>query len=49
MVRRYEAFAGPVILLTVAAPAGWMYFQANASIAWSIREPLTGGEMWRNI
>ena len=26
-----------------------MYFQANATIAWSIREPLSGGEMWRNI
>ncbi|CAI8834725.1 NCS1 family nucleobase:cation symporter-1 [Pseudomonas serboccidentalis] len=49
MVRRYEAFAGPVILLTVAALAVWMYTQANATIAWSIREPLTGGEMWRNI
>jgi NCS1 family nucleobase:cation symporter-1 len=49
MVRRYEAFAGPVILLTVAALAAWMYFQANATIAWSTREPLTGGEMWRNI
>jgi len=49
MVRRYEAFAGPVILLTVAALAAWMYFQANATIAWSIREPLSGGEMWRNI
>ncbi|KAF1008352.1 MAG: putative allantoin permease [Pseudomonas fluorescens] len=49
MVRRYEAFAGPVILLTVACLAGWMYYQADGSIAWSIREPLTGGEMWRNI
>ena len=49
MVRRYEAFAGPVILLTVAALAAWMYTQANATIAWSIRDPLTGGEMWRNI
>jgi len=48
-VRRYEGFAGPVILLTVAALAGWMYTQAGATIAWSIREPLSGGEMWRNI
>jgi NCS1 family nucleobase:cation symporter-1 len=48
-VRRYEGFAGPVILLTVASLAGWMYFQADGHIAWSIREPLTGGEMWRNI
>jgi len=45
MVRRYEAFAGPVILLTVASLAGWMYFQAGGQIAWSIREPLTGGAM----
>ncbi|OHW39805.1 NCS1 family nucleobase:cation symporter-1 [Pseudomonas sp. 06C 126] len=49
MVRRYEGFAGPVILLTAAALAGWMYFQAGGNIAWSIREPLSGGEMWRNI
>lgn len=49
MVRRYEAFAGPVILLTVASLAGWMYFQADARIAWSVAEPLTGFEMWRNI
>lgn len=49
MVRRYEAFAGPVILLTVACLAGWMYYQAHGTIAWSIREPLTGAEMWRNI
>ena len=49
MVRRYEGFAGPVILLTVASLAGWMYFQTGGNIAWSIREPLSGGEMWRNI
>ncbi len=49
MVRRYEGFAGPVILLTVAALAGWMYFQTGGNIAWSIREPLRGAEMWRNI
>ncbi len=33
MVRRYESFAGPVILLTVAALAAWMYLRAGASIA----------------
>ena len=49
MVRRYEAFAGPVILLTVANLAVWMYFQTDARIAWSVTEPLTGYEMWRNI
>ncbi|MFJ3447925.1 NCS1 family nucleobase:cation symporter-1 [Pseudomonas sichuanensis] len=49
MVRRYEAFAGPVILLTVACLAVFMYFKADARIAWSVAEPLTGYEMWRNI
>ena len=49
MVRRYEGFAGPVILLTVAALAVFMYAQADARIAWSVAEPLTGYEMWRNI
>lgn len=49
MVRRYEAFAGPVILLTVASLAVFMYFQAGARIAWSVAEPLRGYEMWRNI
>jgi NCS1 family nucleobase:cation symporter-1 len=49
MVRRYEAFAGPIILLTVASLAIWMYLQADGHIAWSIREPLHGFEMWRNI
>lgn len=48
-IRRYEAFAGPIILLTVACLAGWMYTQADGHIAWSIREPLSGGEMWRQI
>ena len=49
MVRRYEAFAGPVILMTVSALAAWMYFKVDGQIAWSIREPLSGAEMWRNI
>jgi NCS1 family nucleobase:cation symporter-1 len=49
MVRRYEAFAGPVILLTVASLAAWMYSQANGHIAWTIKEPLHGAQMWRSI
>ena len=48
-IRRYEALAGPIILLTVACLAAWMYTQADGRIAWSIREPLSGGEMWRQI
>ena len=49
MVRRYEAFAGPVILLTVICLATWMCFQANGTIAWSNREPLSSSEVWRNV
>ena len=49
MVRRYEGFAGPVILLTVISLAAWMYFQANGTIAWSNREPLDTAEVWRNV
>ncbi|OQR36925.1 nitrate reductase [Pseudomonas sp. Bc-h] len=49
MVRRYEAFAGPVILLTVASLAVWMFTQANGQIAWSTKAPLEGVQMWRSI
>ncbi|WP_297842716.1 NCS1 family nucleobase:cation symporter-1 [Pseudomonas sp.] len=49
MVRRYEAFAGPIILLTVASLAIWMYMHVDGQVAWSTREPLQGAEMWRNI
>ncbi|WP_296262753.1 MULTISPECIES: NCS1 family nucleobase:cation symporter-1 [unclassified Pseudomonas] len=49
MIRRCEALAGPVILLTVASLAVFMYFRVDGHIAWSIRQPLQGAEMWRNI
>ena len=49
MIRKYEAFAGPIILATMAALAGWIFLKAGASIAWSTDNELTGGEMWRQI
>ncbi|MGA7203288.1 MAG: NCS1 family nucleobase:cation symporter-1 [Specibacter sp.] len=49
MIRKYEAFAGPVILITMAAIAIWMFTKAGGSIAWSTHTALTGGEMWRTI
>ncbi|MFK3799077.1 NCS1 family nucleobase:cation symporter-1 [Pseudomonas sp. NPDC088444] len=49
MVRRYEAFAGPVILGTVASLAAWMFIQSHGQIAWSIKSPLEGASMWRSI
>jgi len=48
-VRKYEAFAGPVILVTFLALAGWMFYSAGGSIALYPPEPLTGGAMWAQI
>ncbi|WP_350351010.1 NCS1 family nucleobase:cation symporter-1 [Microbacterium sp. A8/3-1] len=46
MIRKYEAFAGPVILATFVALAVWVLVQADFQIAWSNDEPLTGGALW---
>lgn len=49
MIRKYEAFAGPVILVTMAAIAIWMFAEAGGSIAWQTDNGLQGAEMWRTI
>ena len=49
MIRKYEAFAGPVILFTMGALALWMFIQAGGSIAWSTGETKTGVDMWLGI
>ncbi|MGB6245209.1 NCS1 family nucleobase:cation symporter-1 [Gordonia sp. (in: high G+C Gram-positive bacteria)] len=49
MIRKYEAVAGPVILVTMIALAVWMLSEANWSIAWTTPDSLTGGEMWLRI
>lgn len=49
MVRKYEAFAGPVILFTLSALAVWMFWKAGCSISLSNNHPLTGGKMWHEI
>nr|WP_231366322.1 NCS1 family nucleobase:cation symporter-1 [Zhihengliuella flava] len=49
MIRKYEAFAGPVILVTMAALAIWMFTEAQGSIAWSTPESKTGLDMWLAI
>ena len=49
MIRKYEAFAGPIILITMATIAVWMFMRAGGSIAWTTNHALTGGEMWRTI
>ena len=49
MIRKYEAFAGPIILITMIALAVWMFAKAGGSIALSKPHALTGGAMWREI
>ncbi|MBV7583922.1 NCS1 family nucleobase:cation symporter-1 [Pseudomonas sp. PDM33] len=49
MVRRYESFAGPIILVAFASLAGWMYWRAGLSIAWSSGNAPTGATMWLKV
>jgi NCS1 family nucleobase:cation symporter-1 len=49
MIRKYEAFAGPIILITMAALAIWMFTKAGYSIAWTTPETKTGLDMWLQI
>ncbi|HKS02887.1 MAG TPA: NCS1 family nucleobase:cation symporter-1 [Arthrobacter sp.] len=49
MIRKYEAFAGPVILLTMVLLAIWVFTEAHGSIQWTGIRGLEGGEMWRTI
>ncbi|WP_125617091.1 NCS1 family nucleobase:cation symporter-1 [Specibacter cremeus] len=49
MIRKYEAFAGPIILVTMGSIAVWMFVQAGGSIAWQTHDGLTGAAMWHTI
>ncbi len=49
MIRHYEAFAGPIILITMTVLAIWMFIKSGGSIALSTHNALTGGAMWREI
>jgi len=49
MIRKYEAFAGPVILVTMVLLAAWVFFEAHGSIQWTGIKGLEGAEMWRTI
>jgi nucleobase:cation symporter-1, NCS1 family len=49
MIRKYEAFAGPIILLTMVLLAVWVFIEARGSIQWTGIRGLEGGEMWRKI
>jgi NCS1 family nucleobase:cation symporter-1 len=49
MIRKYEAFAGPIILLTMVLLAIWVFTEAHGSVQWTGIRGLEGGEMWRTI
>ena len=49
MIRKYEAFAGPIILVTMAAIAVWIFMEAGGAIAWSSDNALEGPQMWLTI
>ena len=49
MIRKYEAFAGPVILTTFVSLAVWVLVQADFQISWTNDTPLEGGELWLHM
>lgn len=49
MIRKYEAFAGPVILVTFLALAIWMLFESGFNVSMDTGSRSTGFEMWIGI
>ncbi len=49
MIRRYEAFAGPVILVTFVILAAYVLWVSGGEIVWQPPNAVAGGEMWREI
>ena len=49
MIRRYEAFAGPVILVTFVLLAASVLVESGGAIVWEAPNAVAGGEMWRQI
>jgi NCS1 family nucleobase:cation symporter-1 len=49
MIRKYEAFAGPVILVTFVILAAYVLYVSGGQIVWEPPDAVTGGEMWREI
>ena len=49
MIRKYEAFAGPVILVTFVILAGYVLYVSGGEIVWEPPNAVAGAEMWREI
>lgn len=48
-IRRYEAFAGPVILFTFLALAAWVLYRSGGQLQLTPPNAVTGGTMWLQI
>lgn len=46
MIRKYDAFAGPVILVTFVVLAVWVLVQSGFQINWAPYGTVEGGELW---
>ena len=49
MIRKYEAFAGPVILATFVILAAYVLYVSGGQIVWQPPNAVVGAEMWREI
>ncbi|HJX79239.1 NCS1 family nucleobase:cation symporter-1 [Glutamicibacter sp.] len=49
MIRKYEAFAGPVILVTFLALAIWMLFESGFNVSMTTGDTRSGLDMWVGI
>jgi len=49
MIRKFEGFAGPVILATVLALAVWMVWRVDGRVAWSAGAVSVGLASWNRV
>lgn len=49
VIRKYEAFVGPIILFTFLMLAIWVLYSSGGHLRWSPPKPLSGSEMWSHI
>lgn len=49
MIRRYQALASPLVLVTMLSLAIWLFIKAEGSISWSTEDSLEGPAMWALI
>ena len=48
-IRKYEAFAGPVIFMTFIALAGWILYSSGGQLHWSAPSVQASGSQWVQI